>query len=327
MNFLEVSGVNKKYGTTFVVKDISFTQQKFQKIAIAGETGSGKSSLLKIIAGLEHPDSGIAFFEDDKIISPLETLVPGNPGIAYLSQHFELRNNYRMEELMEMVTKIPDEEAARLFEVCKISHLLNRKNTQLSGGEKQRIALARLLVGSPKLLLLDEPFSNLDPIHKNQLKSVLEDITGRLQITCILTSHDPVDTLAWADEILVLKAGELIQKGTPTEIYYLPVNEYTAGLFGNFTLLTVSELASFKNAMPSLLDQSNVFVRPEQFIIEPENFIGVPGMIERIHFGGGFYEIEVLTHIKRIIVRTMNPGFKKDDKVSISYLQAPFLLS
>ena len=319
MNFLEVSGVTKIQGNATVVNNISFTQQRFQKIAIAGETGSGKSSLLKIIAGLEHPDMGIALFEGQKIISPLETLVAGHPSIAYLSQHFELRNNYRMEELLEMVTKIPDEEAAHLFELCKINHLLKRKNTQLSGGEKQRIALARLLVGSPKLLLLDEPFSNLDPIHKNILKGVLEAITERLQITCMLTSHDPNDTLSWADEIFVLKNGELIQKGTPNKIYYYPVNEYVAGLFGNFTLLNNSELAFFKNEMPSLTDQTPVYIRPEQFSIAPENYIGVPGIIERIYFAGGSFEISVASRFKTILVKTMNPDFRQGDKVSVSF--------
>ena len=110
------------------------------------------------------------------------------------------------------------EEAATLFEICQVDHLLKRRTDQLSGGEKQRIALCMLLVKCPKLLVLDEPFSNLDPIHKTVLKTVIEDIGKRLQITCMLTSHDPHDTLSWADEILVMKNGKIIQQGTPRGI-------------------------------------------------------------------------------------------------------------
>ena len=117
-----------------------------------------------------------------------------------------------MEELLEYANKLPATEAASLYKLCRIDHLLKRKNDQLSGGEKQRIALARLLVGSPKLLLLDEPFSNLDLIHKNILKSVIEDIGERMKLTCMLTSHDPMDTLSWADEIIVRKDGQIIQQ-------------------------------------------------------------------------------------------------------------------
>jgi ABC-type sugar transport system ATPase subunit len=241
MDFLQVSGISKQQGGMDVLHDIHFIQQRFQKIAIAGETGSGKSTLLKIIAGLEQPASGRVLFEGKKVIGPLDQLIPGHPGIAYLSQHFELRNNYRVEELLEYANRLSETEAQELFVVCRISHLLKRKVEQLSGGEKQRIALARLLVGSPKLLLLDEPFSNLDPGHKRMLKSVLTDIGERLQITWILTSHDPMDTLSWADEILVMQNGQLIQTGSPLEIYHNPANEYIAGLLGSYNFFDAAE--------------------------------------------------------------------------------------
>ena len=211
MNFLEVSGVTKIQGNATVVNNISFTQQRFQKIAIAGETGSGKSSLLKIIAGLEHPDRGIALFEGQKIISPLETLVAGHPSIAYLSQHFELRNNYRMEELLEMVTKIPDEEAAHLFELCKINHLLKRKNTQLSGGEKQRVAIARLLLKAPAVVILDEATAHLDSESERAIQEAFQSaLKGR---TSFVIAHR-LSTVRAADEILVFAHGRIVERGT-----------------------------------------------------------------------------------------------------------------
>ncbi len=316
MHFLEVSGISKRQVNNWVLKDTGFTQQRFKKIAIAGETGSGKSTLLKIIAGLEQPDTGTVTFEGRKVVGPLDQLIPGHPGIAYLSQYFELRNNYRVEELLEYANKFSDSEAGTLFDVCRITHLVKRKVDQLSGGEKQRIALARLLVGSPKLLLLDEPFSNTDPIHKNLLKSVLNDIGERLQITCILTSHDPMDTLSWADEILVMRSGQIIQKGAPAEIYHHPVNEYAAGLFGSYSLLYTADASIFPELDKHGKDP--FFIRPEQFMISSTQKTPVKGIIESILFWGSYYEIGVSIGELKLVVKTMQTDFRKGNTVFIS---------
>lgn len=302
MQLLQVNGIGKKQAGNWIVRNISFNQQRFQKIVVAGETGSGKSTLLKMIAGLEHPDAGIAYFEDKKVISPLDTLVPGHPGIAYLSQYFELRNNYRVEELLEYANRLSEKEASLIFDVCRITHLVKRKVDQVSGGEKQRIALARLLVGAPKLLLLDEPFSNMDPIHKELLKNVLEDISNKLQITCILTSHDPVDTLAWADEIMVMKAGQMIQQDAPENIYQRPVNEYVAGLFGRYNLLNAMEAAAFLPLKDLPDEPQRVFIRPEAFINDEKGM--VTGIVQQSIYRGSHYELEVLVDGKILVMRS-----------------------
>src|SRR5690606_32752154 len=117
------------------------------------------------------------------------------------------------------------------------SHLLTRRTDELSGGERQRIALAKLLITSPQLLLLDEPFSNLDMMHRIVLKKVLKKISKQLSITCILVSHEPSDVLAWADKVIVIRNGIIVQKGTPKNIYTCPVDEYTAGLFGPYNFI------------------------------------------------------------------------------------------
>jgi len=266
MAWLAVSGINKKEAGVAVVNDISFTQQPLQKIAIAGATGSGKTTLLKLVAGLIQPDSGTIFFEGERIKGPDEKLMPGHVGVAYLSQHFELRNNYRVEELLQMANQLDENDAALVYTVCKIDHLLKRWTHQLSGGERQRIALAQLLVSAPKLLLLDEPYSNLDALHKTELQSVLYNICEQLKMTCLLVSHDPVDVLSWADVILVLQQGRLIQKGTPEFVYRHPVNEYVAALFGKYNVLSndlIRQLAAFKTVGKPIPQ----FIRPEQFII------------------------------------------------------------
>ena len=120
MVMLTVSGITKQVAGNFAVKNIGFAQQALQKLAIAGETGSGKTTLLKLIAGLLQPDSGEIRFKQQRVEGPLERLIPGHPGIAYLSQHFELRNNYRVEELLEMGNDLSQQEAGALYDVCRI---------------------------------------------------------------------------------------------------------------------------------------------------------------------------------------------------------------
>lgn len=216
--------------------NLGFSQRKGQRLAIVGETGSGKSNLLKTIAGLATPSAGAVYFEGTRVLGPLERLIPGQPGITYLSQHFELWNNYHVQEILSYTNDLSPREALELYQLCHIDHLLERRTDQLSGGERQRIALARILVHPPRLLLLDEPFSNLDMIHKRILKKVIANSASRFDITCTLVSHDPRDILPWADEILVLRDGRLIRQGAPRDVYSRPENEYTAALLGDYIL-------------------------------------------------------------------------------------------
>jgi iron(III) transport system ATP-binding protein len=324
MAFLEVIRLTKKYEEKEVVSSLNFNLPQYQKLAITGETGSGKSSLMKMIAGLLQPDQGNVFFEGNRVIGPLEQLLPGHPGIAYLSQDSELRNNYRVEELLEYANKLPVTESEQLFRLCRIDHLLKRKNNEISGGEKQRIALTRLLIGSPKLLLLDEPFSNLDLIHKKILKEVLGQISSTLGITCIITSHDPMDTLSWADEIKVLQKGKIIQQDTPEKIYRYPVTEYVAGLFGAYNLFGPEEAAWPGGKQLHWLGDDQWLCRPEQIVLQQYNREQPAATVKNIRFSGSFYEWKLEMNGKSILARTMGKDFEVNDRVSISIRQSYF---
>jgi ABC-type sugar transport system ATPase subunit len=313
MALLEVQHIGKTGQDRTIVDDISFQQKTLQKIAITGESGAGKSTLLKMISAHAQPDSGTVIFDGERVTGPEENLLAGHKDIAYLSQHYELHNNYYVKDLIWFQIKVDEATAMRLFEICRISHLLERKTNQLSGGEKQRIALCMLLVKHPKLLVLDEPFSNLDPIHKTTLKAVLEDITERLQITFLLASHDPNDTLSWADEILVMKEGKIVQQGTPQQIYYHPVNNYVAGMFGKYNLLTPEYASLFGIEAKG----KEVMVRPEGFVIN-EN-AGVKGTIQKISFWGSFYEAEVMVKDVKIVVRITENEWKLGHSVSVVF--------
>jgi ABC-type sugar transport system ATPase subunit len=317
MTLLRVSNIVKKQQEGFFLRNVSFSVERSQKIAVAGETGSGKSTLLKIVAGLIQPDAGEVYFESERVLGPAEKLLPGHPAIAYLSQHFELRNNYRVEEILEMANKIALEEAEAIYKICRIDHLLKRRTDQISGGEKQRVALAQLLITAPRMLILDEPYSNLDLIHKTILKYVVDDICDNLKTTVILISHDPADTLSWADEIFVMKGGQIIQIGTPKNIYFEPLEEYTAALFGRYNLIS-DDLSKLLVPLKDLEFSRHLFVRPENFKIVNEHEDAIKGTITSITFLGGSYELEVLLPTELVTLRTIDDNYRKGQTVYLT---------
>lgn len=314
MALLQVLNVSSEENGITALRNTSFTQEQFQKIAIAGETGSGKTTLLKLIAGLAQPTTGEILFENKRVEGPWEKLLPGHPRIAYLSQHFELRNNYRVEEELESKNLLTDEEANLIYDTCRIRHLLKRKTNQLSGGERQRIVLARLLTTLPKLLLLDEPFSNLDGVHKKIIKSVIHDIGEKMNITCMMVSHDAPDVLSWADQILVMKDGAIIQQGTPTEIYHRPLNEYCAGLFGRYNLINNTSGFAINP-----ISNKQVLIRPEHIKIVSKESSSIEGTIDKIFFWGSYFTVDVLIDQQIITIQTDHSHFTKGEKVYITF--------
>ncbi len=315
MAFLKISGIQVQEDGVVILDDISFEIPEGRKLVIAGETGSGKSTLLQTISGLVQPSKGQVIFEESIVEGPHDKLVPGHPDIAYLSQHFELPQFLRVEQILKYANTLSEEEAQQLYTICRISHLAKRRTNQLSGGEKQRIALARLLSTWPSLLLLDEPFSNLDLGHKNTLKTVLRDISEELGITLILISHDPLDTLSWAEEILVMQQGKLIQQGTPQQVYKHPVNAYAAALFGKYNLIpaaTAKPLFGLDNN-----SKNHLLLRPESIKLVPVSSGKIKGHITAIHYFGSYFELDVRIADISLNVRVVSTDLSVGDAVGV----------
>jgi iron(III) transport system ATP-binding protein len=295
---LNVNQLTKTTEFGKVLNKVSFELNQHEHLVIAGETGSGKSTLLKIIAGLEQPDNGTVTLNNEVVRGPADNLVPGHPEVAYLSQHFELPKFLRVEQVLVYASNVTDAYRQRIISVCKIKHLLSRKTDQLSGGEKQRIAIARLLLTHPQLLLLDEPYSHLDTGLKAILKEVVNQINTKLGVTCILVSHHPEDTLPWANRILVMKKGVIVQQGKPQEVYYQPKNEYVARLFGEYNFMDAS--------LARLIGKSNLkgkFLRPEQLHLTKKKT--GKWVVSEVAYYGGYYLVTVKCKEKLIVVFSM----------------------
>ncbi|MFT3980814.1 MAG: ABC transporter ATP-binding protein [Ferruginibacter sp.] len=316
MAFLSVQNITGYNEGRLTVEHVSLEQQRFENIAIAGETGSGKTSLLKMIGGLMQPASGQVLLEGERVTGPDEQLIPGHKKIAYLSQHFELRNNYRVEELLDMANKISPGEADRIYAICDIRHLLKRWSDELSGGEKQRIALARLLTTSPSLLLLDEPYSNLDMLHKQQMKAVIETAQKETGLSCMLVSHDAMDILSWADTVYFMKEGHIIQQGTAQEVYSRPVNEYAAALLGSYTLLDTALVPGWQDERSG---NKKIFLRPQQISIVDVSHSAVNGVVSKILYWGSYYTIDVITGGQLVSLHSNEQHWETGQTVGLAF--------
>jgi len=264
-----------------------------------------------------EPTTGSVLFNGDRILMPSEQLIPGHPKIAFLSQHFELRNNYRVEELLEMANKMEPARARYMYEICRIQHLLSRKTNQISGGEKQRIVLAQLLTTEPSLLLLDEPFSNLDKIHKQIMQDVISDIATHFDTTCVLVSHDAADLLPWANRMLLIKEGAIIRDDHPSTIFYTPQNEYEAELLGACNCISVGIFPIIKYLIPEANDNQQLFVRPSQLCLIKPSGNGFEGTIVGVAFCGSHYLITLQINELTLQVASLDANYTVGDRYEV----------
>ncbi|HTE24242.1 ABC transporter ATP-binding protein [Flavitalea sp.] len=331
MDLLQVKSISKQDERGFHLSNINFNQAFQQNITIAGETGSGKTTLLKIIAGLAQPDMGEIIFRNEKVIGPADKLIPGHKGIVYLSQDFRLPHFLRVEQILEYANEWPTEKAEKLFSLCGIRHLFKRRTDELSGGEQQRIAIARLLIMDPQLFLLDEPFSNMDPANKDLLKNIIKEIGKEFNMSFIMISHDPVDTLPWADEIIVMRDGKLIEKNSPELIYSKPAFAYTAALFGKYNVLPVGLLQMLNNNI-KIPSGFQPIVRPEKCVIISSSVAGnknihgeeqvfqLKGKVVDVRYFGHYFETDLMigdhTFISRSHYQGSQPGNEETIEIS-----------
>lgn len=316
MELLQAIEISKVASERVLLEKMNLTIVQGSRTAIMGETGSGKSTLLKIMAGLIPPTTGHILLNGKRLENPAEQLIPGHPRIAYLSQHFELRNNYKVIDLLEMSARLDDSSCNNIIELCRISHLINRKTHEISGGERQRIALAKLLIGHPELLFLDEPFSNLDMVNKSIIREVLQEISTSLGLTCVMVSHHPEDVLPWAETLLIMHKGKIIQTGSPRQVYEEPVNGYAASLTGIHNPILPGE-----EALASLLGTEKtlpLWVRPENLVINKGSESGVSGTISNLSYYGYYWLIQVETGYRNLIVQSSENNWSLNTKVSVS---------
>lgn len=242
---ITVNNLTKQYQQTQAsgITDINFSIKRGDIVAIIGESGSGKSTLLKCIYGLLKPDAGEVLMNDKRVKGPDEQLIPGNAEMKMVTQDFSLNIYAKVyDNIASMLSntdiKAKETKTLEMMEHLHITKLKDKKIIELSGGEQQRVAIAKALISNTKVLLLDEPFSQVDSLLKNQLRADIKRLAKETGLTIILVSHDPTDGLFLADQLLILKQGQLLQNDKPEIIYQNPSDLYTAQILGNAVILS-----------------------------------------------------------------------------------------
>ena len=237
MSELRVDDLTKEFPDGSRALDrVSFVARAGRVLTLLGPSGCGKSTLLRIVAGLEHPSSGSCRLDGE----PLDAVPPGRRDVGFVFQNYALYPHLTVEGNLSLALEtrgVPREEVrARVREIAGllgIHDLLARRPAQLSGGQQQRVALGRALVRKPRLYLLDEPLSNLDALLRESMRAELKDLFARLQATVIYVTHDQTEAMSLSDDLIVMRAGRILQNATPLEVYRRPADAFVATFVGS----------------------------------------------------------------------------------------------
>jgi sulfate/thiosulfate transport system ATP-binding protein len=237
---IAVSNVVKRFGDFTALEDVSLEIADGSLTALLGPSGGGKSTLLRIIAGLEHPDSGTVVIAGKDATA----LAPQHRNVGFVFQHyaaFKHLSVYRNVAFGLEIRKRPKAEIRKrvqaLLELVHLEHFADRLPSQLSGGQRQRMALARALAVEPEVLLLDEPFGALDAQVRAELRTWLRRLHDEVHVTTVFVTHDREEAMEVADRIVVMAQGRIEQEGSPDELYEHPVNDFVMSFLGPVTRL------------------------------------------------------------------------------------------
>jgi multiple sugar transport system ATP-binding protein len=246
---ISLKDVRKSYGTAQVIKGVDIEIEDGEFCVFVGPSGCGKSTLLRMIAGLEDITSGTLSI-GDRLVNELP---PAQRGVAMVFQsyaifpHMTVRENVAFGLTVAGASKAEkDAKVAEAARILQMEHLLDRRPSQLSGGQRQRVAIGRAIVRQPQVFLFDEPLSNLDAALRMDMRMEIGKLHQQLGATMIYVTHDQVEAMTLADKIVVLKDGQVMQIGSPMELYHNPANLFVAGFLGapsmNFLKVTVQAL-------------------------------------------------------------------------------------
>lgn len=283
MSFLRVQHIHKAYqDSPPVLDDFSLQVEKGTVLGLIGETGSGKSTLLRVIAGLEAQDEGDVYLGEMKILNPTQKLVAGYDEIQLIHQQFKLYPHSSVEENIRRPLLLYDktyaaERTEYLIQLFGLSDLRGRLPRELSGGQQQKVAIARGLSLEPEVLLLDEPFSHLDAPQKRILIEEIRDVFAKLQVTGIWVSHDVEEVLTLTETIAVIRSGRLVEKGNTWRVFEKPSNRYVAELFSPL------------NPLPS---EPSDYIRPQHVRLKKMGK-GIKGRVIRRQFLPSFNALTV----------------------------------
>ncbi len=272
MTRLELTQLNKQFGTVTAVKDISLTVEPGSLVALLGPSGCGKTTTLRMIAGLEEPTSGNIRFDDMSVLN----LAPDKRNIGMVFQRYVLFPHMTVEKNISFGLRMRGQSktdiakrVAEVLEIVQLTGFEKRFPSQLSGGQQQRVAIARTVITDPRLLLMDEPLSNLDAKLREEMRAFITDLQKRLKLTTVFVTHDQIEAIELADKIAVMFDGEIVQFGTPEDIFNRPVTTNVAYFMGATNLIEGKLLAKGSATDSRAGSKTNDSTPPETTIETP----------------------------------------------------------
>jgi iron(III) transport system ATP-binding protein len=359
MRGVRVSNLLKRYGDVVAVDDLTMDFDKGTLTTLLGPSGCGKTTTLRCIAGLEKPDKGVISIGDTTVFSQDANVPPEKRKVGIVFQSYAIWPHMTVFDNIAFPLKIRhaskqevDQKVKKVMDLVRLTGLSERSATQVSGGQQQRIALARALVFDPEVLLLDEPLSNLDASLRDIVRVEVREIQRSLGITTIYVTHDQVEALSMSDKVVVLRAGKVMAVGTPREIYTRPRNEFIATFVGKANMLrgriaSIPGLPTARSGESLVIvetdfgqvrchlhgavevkegDKALVTIKPENVLVsadgqqtrEPNTFAGT---VELTSYLGGFSEVVVSVGGEKIRItkNSEETNFETGQKVFVSF--------
>ena len=331
MSGIEIKNLTKDFGGSIAVNDVSFRVPEKSFTVLLGPSGCGKSTLLRMICGLEASTSGKIFINSRDVTS----LEAAKRGISMVFQSYALFPHLSVEENIQFglkVRKVPKAERVlrtkEAADVVGLSGLLDRKPANLSGGQRQRVALARTIVSEQSVCLMDEPLSNLDAKLRAEMRDEIRNLQQRLGLTVVYVTHDQVEAMSMADQIVLLDQGEIVQIGSPAEIYTKPKSVFSARFVGvpPMNILDMNKVSGVDFSIKSL-EKPNVKTEVQYIGVRPEHISiskrGLPVTVFGMDYFGGETVVRVHYHDNIIYMRCANqPDIKTGDELKIAWPDA-----
>ncbi len=328
MSYIEITDIEKSFANQEILKKINISIQKGEFITLLGPSGCGKTTLLRSIAGLEPIDGGSISVEGKEITN----LAPNQRNVGMVFQQYSLfptmtvYDNISYGLKMKKVKKVEIEKSVDdMLEIIDMKDCKNKYPSQLSGGEQQRVAIARSMITNPKVMLMDEPFSSIDAKLRKLLQIRIKNIHKRLNMTTIFVTHDQEEAIRLSDRIYLFNEGNIEQEGTPMDIYCNPKTPFVAGFIGSYNILSKTEFNTLIGNNEILAD--SVFLKPEVINIRKneshyeENVYTFKAKIKNVLYQGNIIRYEVVKNDISINIDVLyhNNSYAEEDEVWISF--------
>ncbi len=304
-----VQGVYFERGDRSILANIQLAVKKGEMLGLVGPSGAGKSTLLHIVAGLLDASKGTVKLDGELILGPKDRLLPGHPEVQLVNQEFGLDLYHTVRENLivkanHLTKEIRDQFADELLDLLGLTAIKNSQAVYISGGEKQRLALGRVLIMEPKVILLDEPFAHMDAHIKRKVVHYLQALKKTRKTTFVFVTHDGQDVIGLADKIAYFSEGEIQRLDTPRNFYEQPTSFQEALFFGEVNRLKI--------------DKKEILFRPHQFsLIENEGLIKIEVNFQFATYYGGFIQSTFKVNKKENIVLNHSESLENVQEIYI----------